>query len=199
MQPGHSVVEAAPPDHAVLSQGPQQHGHHRFQAHPTPLDQPAHHLQIRQHRPRPCRGQSLERWRGGWGGGRGGPRHRRWRGCRACRRFTAPGVEGPLLVPPRLLAVIGRRPLVALLPVMGLPTSKRTTQIVPPRVARVGQKENPAVPTACPAPAQLRLGPQHRSQHRVVSEHQADQRSGSVPIFGEPKKCRDLDCQKPRL
>jgi len=78
-------------------------------------------------------------------------------------------------------------------------TAEGTAQIPPPRVARVRQKENSAVPTADPAPAQLRLGPQHRSQHRVVREHQADDRTGSIPIFGEPKMDRDLDCQKPRF
>jgi len=82
---------------------------------------------------------------------------------------------------------------------MRRPTAEGTAQIPPPRVARVRQKENSAVPTADPAPAQLRLGPQHRSQHRVVREHQADDRTGSIPIFGEPKMDRDLDCQKPRF
>lgn len=78
-------------------------------------------------------------------------------------------------------------------------TAEGTAQIPSPRVARVRQKENPAVPTADLAPAQLRLGPKHRSQHRVVREHQAGDRTGSIPIFGEPKMDRDLDCQKPRF
>lgn len=78
-------------------------------------------------------------------------------------------------------------------------TAEGTTQIPPPRVARVRQKEDPAVPTARPAPVQLRLGPEHRSQHRIVREHQADDRSGPIPILDEPKIRRDLDCQKPRF
>ena len=82
---------------------------------------------------------------------------------------------------------------------MSLPAPERTAQILAPRVARVGEKEDSAVPAAGPALAQRRLGPEHRSQHRVVREHQAEDRNGSIPIFDEPKMDRDLDCQKPRF
>ena len=89
--------------------------------------------------------------------------------------------------------------MIALAAVMRRATAEGTAQISPPRVARVGEKEDPAVPTARPAPAQLRLGPEHRPQHRVVREHQAAGRSGSIPILDEPKMRCDLDCQKPRF
>jgi hypothetical protein len=89
--------------------------------------------------------------------------------------------------------------LVGLAPAMGLATAKGTAQILTPRIARVREKENPAVPTARQAPAQRRPDPDNRSQQRVIREHQSHDRPASIPIFDEPKMRRDLDCQKPRF
>jgi hypothetical protein len=94
---------------------------------------------------------------------------------------------------------LGSAPKVGLAPTMGLTTAEGTAQILTPRIARVREKENPAVPTAGQAPAQRRLGPQNRSQQRVIREHQSDDSIASIPIFDEPKMRRDLSCQKPRF
>ena len=184
MQPGHSLIDPPRTDHAVLSQRAQEHGHHFGQTDRPALQQAGHHPQIREHRPGPSRRQ--------FG-------HRRRRRRRASRGFAALGVERPLLLLARLIPVVGRTASVGLTPAMGLATAKGAAQIVTPRVAWVGEKENPAVPTAGQAPAQRRLGAQHRSQHRVIREHQGDHRPAVIPIGDEPKMRRDLDCQKPRF
>jgi hypothetical protein len=184
MQPGDSLVDPPRADHAVLSQGPQQHRHHLRQTHRTPLQETGHHAQLREHWPGPGRRELGHR------------RRRRWR---ASRGFAALGVERPLLLLARLIPVVGRTALAGLMPAMRLPTAEGTAQIATPRVARVREKEDPAVPTAGQAPAQPRLGAEHRSQQRVIREHQGDHRTASIPIGDEPKLRRDLDCQKPRF
>jgi len=183
MQPGHSLVDPPRADHAVLSQGPPEHRHHLRQTHRTALQQTGHHLQIREHRPGPGRWQFS---------------HRRRR-SRPDGDLAPLGVLRPLLLLAVLVTVILGAAPVGLLLAVGLPTPEGTPQIPPPRVARVGEKKNPAVPTAGQAPAQLSLGPKHRSQHRVIRQDQGPHRTGPIPISDEPKMRRDLDCQKPRF
>jgi len=149
-----------------------------------------HHAQIREHWPGPSRRELVHRRR------RRRPRWwRRWAG----RGFTALGVLSSLLLLAGLIPVVVGAAPVGLTLAVGLPTTKGTAQIRAPRVARVREKEDPAVPTAGQAPAQRSLGAQHRSQQRVIREHQGNPRTVAIPIFDEPKLRRDLDCQKPRF
>jgi hypothetical protein len=82
---------------------------------------------------------------------------------------------------------------------MRFPASKRTAQIPPARIAWVSEKENPAVPTASSAPAQLRLGPQNRAQQHVIGKDQDHHRATPIPIRAKLKMLPDLDCINPRL
>jgi integrase/recombinase XerD len=75
--------------------------------------------------------------------------------------------------------------------------AERTAQISPARITRVGEKENPTVPTASPAPAQLRVGSPNRAQQHVMGEDQFDHRAASIPAGRKAKMLPDLDCQNP--
>ena len=77
---------------------------------------------------------------------------------------------------------------------MSFPAAEGTTQIAPPRVAIMSEKKNPTVPTARPAPAQLKLESQNRPEQHVIREDQSDDRTAPIPIRGEPKMLPDLDC-----
>jgi hypothetical protein len=68
-----------------------------------------------------------------------------------------------------------------------------------PGVARVGEKENAAVPTARQAPAQPGVHSQYRSEQHVVRQDQRADRPPAIPIRGEAEMLSDLDCKKPRL
>jgi hypothetical protein len=102
-----------------------------------------------------------------------------------------------LLFLARLILVIGGAATVGLTLAVGLRASKRTSQIATTRIVSVGEKENPAVPTARQAPAQLRLGPQNRAQQHVIPEDQFGHDPALIPILGKLKMLPDLDCQNP--
>jgi hypothetical protein len=93
-----------------------------------------------------------------------------------------------------LILVVGGAALAGPTLVVSFPASERTPQITPAGIARVGEKENPAVPTAGPAPAQLRLGSQDRAQQHVIRQDQLDHRAVPIPVGRKPKMLPDLDC-----
>jgi hypothetical protein len=113
--------------------------------------------------------------------------------------LAALGILLTLLLLARPILVVSGAALAGLTPAMSLPASERTPQIAPARIARVGEKENPAVPTMGPAPAQLRLGAQNRAQQHVIRQDQRDHRATPIPIHAKLKMLPDLDCKNPRL
>jgi len=80
------------------------------------------------------------------------------------------------------------------------PTTKGTPDEAPLlQVARVRQKENAAIPASGPANAQVRFGPQNRSQDKIVFQHQGGHCSLTIPVGPTLKMLRDPDCKKPKL
>jgi len=174
------LIDAPPSDHGVLSHPPGEHLQNLRHAHPPPLDQAKDHAEVLDYRPRP-RPRWLSRRRRLGRRGRGGT-------------FAALGVEFALLVLTLFVLVVGRAAAIGLTFATGFPASEGTTQIAAPRIARMREKENPAVPTARPAPAQLRPGSKNRPEQHVIREDQSDDRTAPIPIRGEPKMLPDLDC-----
>jgi hypothetical protein len=168
----------------VLSHRPQEHLHNLLQTHLTPFDQAGEHPDILEDRP--GTGQTRLRWRG-----------LRWRGQshtarRLGRGFAPLGVLITLLalVLPVILRTAPRR----LLPPVGMATAKRATQVPPPRIARVCEKENPAVPAPAQALPQRRAASQNRPEQHVVRQNQRHHRPRAVPTFGKAKVLRNLGC-----
>jgi hypothetical protein len=135
------LIDPAPANHAVLSQDPGQHRQNLLTSDWALLDQ-AHHYP-----------QMLEDWFGA--------RERvsgRWRSDRTLRN---------LLSPPRILEglfdfawavpVIGDTALDGTTLAMRFFAAKGTAQILAPGIARVREKENPAMPASGQARSQLRL------------------------------------------
>jgi len=54
---------------------------------------------------------------------------------------------------------------------MGLFAAERATQLIPPAVTPIGEKENPAMPAALQASSQVGLGFQDRSQKLIILQH----------------------------
>lgn len=168
----------------MLSQDPPPHRHHLRPTDPTLLDQPDDQAEIIEHPSGP---------------GDGARRPRADRRLDRNGGLAPPGILRPLLLPTHFVTVVGDTALGGRSLTVRLPTPEGAAQIPAPRVARVREKENPAVPTASQAPAQRRPGADHRSQQRVIRERQGDNGLAAIPIFDEPKMGRDLDCQKPRF
>jgi hypothetical protein len=82
---------------------------------------------------------------------------------------------------------------------MGFPATKRATQILASGIARMRQEENAAVPAPGQAGAQVRLGPQHRSQQPVTLQNQVGYHALAIPVGLELKMLRDPNCKKPKL
>ena len=47
--------------------------------------------------------------------------------------------------------------------------------------------------------AQVRFGPQNRSQNHIIFQHQGGHRALPIPLGPKLKMLRDLDCKKPKL
>jgi hypothetical protein len=63
----------------------------------------------------------------------------------------------------------------------------------------MGQKENPAVPTARQTPPQAWIGPQHGPEHKVVLQHEIPDFAATVPARLELKMLLDFYGQKPSV
>jgi hypothetical protein len=64
--------------------------------------------------------------------------------------------------------------------------TKRTPQIVPAGIARMGEKKDPAVPTAGQTAAQFQSVPENPPQQTIVSQHQGPDRNvATVPARPE--------------
>ena len=176
IQPSNSLIDPARSDHAVLSQDPCEHLQHLRQSDSPPFDQTGDHAHILEDRPGPRR--RFLRYRKSWRRGRD-------------RCLWALGILLALLLLATLILVISRAALAGLTLAMSFPTSERTAQIPAPGIPRVREKEDPTVPATSPAPAQLRLVPNNRSQQHVTREDQSDYRAAPIPIRDKPKMLPD--------
>ena len=63
----------------------------------------------------------------------------------------------------------------------------------------MSQKENTAVSAPSPAAAQMRSGPQNRSQDNIIFQHQTGYWPLTIPVRPKLKMLRDRYCKKPKL
>ena len=82
---------------------------------------------------------------------------------------------------------------------MGLPAAKRTAEIRTPAVARVGEKEDPAVRAPAEASPEVGLGLQQGAQHEVVLKDEAASLALAVPGQAELKAALDFYDKKARV
>jgi len=198
IEPGHSVVDPPPPGHAGLSQNVRQQLPDLPATEVSPFDPTDHHPDMRHHRLWPP---------GAGGSGRSARRYGRWgQGCAAAGGGAAL-VEVPLLPAPLRTLVIGDAAGGRLLLAVGFPAAKGAAQVparaageIPaPRIARIGEKEDAAVPTAGQAPSPVRLLAQERSQNLVVLQDARPDCRPAIPIPGKLKLRRDRYCKKAKL
>ena len=183
MQPGHTLIDPPRADHAVLSHRALEHLDHLRKLNLPPFDQARQHADVLQDRT--CPGQRFGL---------------NWRRCR-CQRgnFASPRIQGLLLHLALRFAII-RHAAPSRLPLpMRVPAAEGTAQIVPPSVAPVSEKEDPAVPAPGQALPQPGLVPQHRAQHHVIRQHQPGDLRSAIPPPPKPKTRRNIGCINPRL
>lgn len=198
MEPGHSVIDPPPSGHAGLSQNVRQQLAGLRAIDGSPFDPTDHHPDLPHHRLRPPGARRLGRW----GLGRG-----RWRSGLAAAGGRAALVQVSLLPTPILAAVVGYTADDGLLLAVGFPAAKGTAQIparaagqiLAPGIARIGQKEDAAVPTARQAPSPVRLLAQERSQNLVVLQDARPDLRPAIPVPGKLKPRRDRYCKKAKL
>jgi len=190
IEPGHNMIDPALSAHALLSQNVRQQPENLRPAEDSVLDPADHHLHMLDDRLRPgCRHRLDRRLHG---------LDREHRGLAAASGGAAL-VEVPLLVSPFLALVIGDTAPRRLLLAVGFTAAKGTAQvlalapghILAPGIARVGEKEDAAVPTTNQAPSTVRLPPQQRSQDLVVLQDPRPNFGAAIPVPGELKTGRD--------
>ena len=126
-------------------------------------------------------------------------RRRPWAG-RSRRQTTAALIELFLNLFSLRLAVIGGAAPKGSAPARFGPATKRAPdlpQLV--QVARVRQKENPAMPAPGQAGTQTRLGPQYRSQNKIVFPRQGSHMALAIPLRPILKMLCDPDCKSAKL
>jgi hypothetical protein len=197
IEPGHSLIDPAPPAYALLSQNVRQQLQDLRPADGPVLNPADDHLDMLQDRLRPGCVRRLGRWRRGlpWG----------HRGLTPASGGTAL-VEVPLFVAPFLALVIGDTAPRRLLLAVGFTAAKGTAQvlalaaghILAPGIARVGEKEDAAVPTSGQAPSPLRL-PSQRSQHLIVLQDPRPNLGLAIPVPAQLKISRNRYCKKAKL
>jgi hypothetical protein len=205
IEPGHSVIDLAPPAHAVLSQNFRQQLENLGPAHRPTFNQADHDAHVLHQRLRP---RALDR---------PGPGGAGW-GCRGFklgltgRRGAAIGGGATLVqvafeaLPLNGLVVRDTAPG-RLLPAMGLAATEGTAQIftsdlaliLAPGIARIGEKEDTAVPTSLPAPSQVRVGSEQRSQQPVILQNRLAHVCCAIPVPPKLEMRRDLYCKNPKL
>jgi hypothetical protein len=80
---------------------------------------------------------------------------------------------------------------------MSFTTAKRTANRLDPLgIARIGEKEDPAMPTARQARSQKRFVPQNRSHHHIIIQNQRGHLALAIPVRSKLKMPRDLYCKK---
>jgi hypothetical protein len=192
------LIDLSGSPYAALPQNSPEHLPDLFQAHRSVLDQTDHHSHMLDQLGIVCSGQS------------GGDLHRARRLLRLGRSFglladqdrgsASAGFILVTLQDPALLSAIElNAPPCGLLASMGLSATKRTAQVAPPGIAGMGEKKDPTMPATAQAFAQVRLGPQARSQEHVILRNQRGHCGRSIPARPEFEKLRDPYCKKPKL
>lgn len=195
IEPGHSVIDPAPPAHARLSQNVRQQLQD-LGATDGPVLNPADHPPHLRHQRLGPSDLRRRGWRGlrlGWG----------HRDLAATSGWTAL-IKVPFLAPPFWGPVVGRAACAGLTPGVGFTATEGTAQILAfaarqvlaPGIARVGEKEDPAVPAADQAPTPMRLPSQDRSQDLVILQDQKLDFRPPIPVSGKLKMGRDRYCKK---
>ena len=198
IEPGHSVIDPPLWGHAGLSQNVRQQLPDLRATELPPFDPTDDHPDMRHHRLGPRRARRPGRWVLGRGRG-----HR----SLAAARGGAALVEVPLLLAPCCALVVGEAACARLLLAVGFPAAEGTAQvpalaagqILAPGIARIGEKEDAAVPTASQAPSPVRLLTQERSQNLVVLQDARADLRPAIPAPGKLKLRRDRYCKKAKL
>lgn len=198
IEPGHSVIDPSPSGHAGLSQNARQQLPDLRATDGSPFDPTDHHPDMRHHRLRPRGPCGLGRWLL-----RRGRCHRGW----AAAGGGAPLIEVLLLLAPFRVLVVGATSGARLPLAVSLTAAKGTAQvlaraagqILAPGIARIGEKEDAAVPTAGQAPSPLRLLTQERSQNLVVLQNSRPDLGPAIPVPGKLKPRCDRYCKKAKL
>jgi hypothetical protein len=116
-------------------------------------------------------------------------------------------VQVPLFLSTFVGPIIGDAAFRRLLLAVIFTAAKRTAQILAlaarhilaPGIARVGEKEDAAVPTTDQAPSTVRLPSQQRSQDLVVLQDPLPNLGAAIPAPGKLKIGRDRYCKKAKL
>lgn len=82
---------------------------------------------------------------------------------------------------------------------MAISAAKGTAEILSPAVARIGEKENPAVRAALEARPELPLGSEDRAQDEVVLKREAASLAPAVPVRGGVEAALDFYDKKARV
>ena len=169
-----NLIDPSHSGHAVLSQNFLEQLEDLLPPDRAALDQAWRHSQMLDHRLPPGLGFFL---RLPWG----------WLG-----RGSTPLVEIPFL--PLALGglIVGHTATGGLLLAMGLFAAESATQLIPPTVTRIGEKEDLAMPAALQASSQLGLGFQDRSQKQIILQHQRTGLFPAVPVLAKLKMLLDL-------
>jgi hypothetical protein len=198
IEPGHSVLDPPSSGHAGLSQNVRQQLPDLRAPDGSPFDPTDHHPDMRHHRFRPRGACRLGRRARGDG---------RWDPSCAAAGGGATLVEILLLLASLPTPVVGDAAGGRLLLAVGFPAAKRAAQVPAraageiraPRIARIGEKEDAAVPTAGQAPSPVRLLAQERSQNLVVLQDSRPDLRPAIPVPSKLKLRRDRYCKKAKL
>jgi len=190
IEPGHSVIDPAPPAHARLSQNLRQQLQDLLPADFPALDPTDDHPHMLHDRLRP---------RSAAAQGRGVLGVARRRGGGAAASSRAALVQIPFLFSPFLGPVVVGTATRGLLTPVGLTAAKGTTQVLAPRIARISEKKDAAVPASGQAPSPVRLASQHRSHELVILQDQLPDLRPAIPVPRKLKMLRDRYCKKPKL
>ena len=182
------MIDFPAPAHGVLSQNFRQHLQDLFPADPPAFDPAADHSHMLHHRLVPLGGTVF-----GHRGARQGLPGSKSRGLGPAL------IEGGLLLLALGISVIGDTTPGGLPFAVGFPAPEGATQVMPPGIARVGEKENAAMPAPGQAGSQERLGSQNRSQKLVILQDQGDYLAPAIPVRRELKMLLNPGCKKPKL
>jgi hypothetical protein len=186
-----NLIDPSHSGHAVLSQNFLQHLEDLLPAHRTSINQAHNNPNMFDQGLRPG-GAHLCGWR----------RYffsllQRW-------WFAAALVVGLFPLSSPLRPVIGHTASDRLPAAVGLTATKRTSKvfatdiahILAPRIARIGEKEDPAMPASRQASSQVGLAFQNRSQQQIILQHQTANPLAPIPVRAKLKMLLDLCCKK---
>ncbi len=162
-------------DHAVLSPFFRQHPNDLIKPNPPPLDQTDEHAHMMYDR-RECFAL----------------RFHDYGAMRTSRVQVALAVL--ITLPVGMFAVIGCAALRAGKATVRIPAPETTTQIVPARVARIGEKQNPTMPTTLQVAPQIGTLAQQQPNLGIVRPHRTARFAATRPIRPILEMECDLGC-----